>query len=61
VLLPGAGGAGNGVCRPEDLYQRAWGVVEIDFCSYFTSIPHDKLLKLIRQRVVDGSMLGNFQ
>jgi group II intron reverse transcriptase/maturase len=41
----------------EDLYQRAWGVVEIDFQSYFTTIPHDKLLKLIRQRVVDGSML----
>lgn len=41
----------------EDLYQRAWGVVEIDFQSYFTTIPHDKLLTLIRQRVVDGSML----
>jgi RNA-directed DNA polymerase len=41
----------------EDLYRRAWGVVEIDFQSYFTTIPHDKLLVLIRQRVVDGSML----
>ena len=41
----------------EDLYERAWGVVEIDFQSYFTTIPHDKLLVLIRQRVVDGSML----
>lgn len=41
----------------QDLYQRAWGVVEIDFQSYFTTIPHDKLLVLIRQRVVDGSML----
>jgi RNA-directed DNA polymerase len=41
----------------EDLYRRAWSVVEIDFQSYFTTIPHDKLLKLIRQRVVDGSML----
>ena len=41
----------------EDLYQRAWGVVEIDFQGYFTTIPHDKLLVLIRQRVVDGSML----
>jgi retron-type reverse transcriptase len=36
----------------------AWGVVEIDFRSYFTTIPHDKLIVLIRQRVVDGSMLG---
>lgn len=41
----------------EDLYRGAWGVVEIDFQSYFTTIPHDKLLTLIRQRVVDGSML----
>jgi RNA-directed DNA polymerase len=41
----------------EDLYNRAWGVVEIDFQSYFTSIPHGKLLKLITQRVADGSML----
>jgi RNA-directed DNA polymerase len=40
-----------------DLYARAWGVVEIDFRSYFTTIPHDKLMILIKQRVVDGSML----
>jgi RNA-directed DNA polymerase len=41
----------------EDLYNRAWGVVEIDFKAYFTSIPHGKLLKLITQRIADGSML----
>jgi group II intron reverse transcriptase/maturase len=41
----------------EDLYNHAWGVVEIDFKSYFTSIPHRKRLKLIAQRVADGSML----
>jgi group II intron reverse transcriptase/maturase len=41
----------------EDLYNRAWGVVEIDFTSYFTSIPHGKLLKLITKRIADGSML----
>src|SRR6266851_1755607 len=41
----------------EDLYHRAWGAVEIDFRSYFTTIPHDKLMILIKQRVVDGSML----
>lgn len=41
----------------DDLYARAWGVVEIDFRSYFTTIPHDKLMILIKQRVVDGSML----
>jgi group II intron reverse transcriptase/maturase len=40
-----------------DLYNRAWGVVEIDFKSYFTTIPHSKLLTLIGERVVDGSML----
>ena len=40
-----------------DLYRGAWGVVEIDFRSYFTTIPHDKLIILIKQRVVDGSML----
>src|SRR5215467_7767366 len=41
-----------------DLYRgAAWGVVEIDFRSYFTTIPHDKLIVLIKQRVVDGSML----
>ena len=41
----------------EDLYNHAWGVVEIDFRSYFTSIPHGKLLKLITKRIADGSML----
>jgi RNA-directed DNA polymerase len=41
----------------EDLYQRAWGVAEIDFKDYFNSIPHAKLLKLIRLRISDGSML----
>lgn len=40
-----------------DLYNRAWGVVEIDFKSYFTTIPHDKLMVLIKERVVDGSIL----
>jgi RNA-directed DNA polymerase len=40
-----------------DLYQHAWGVVEIDFQAYFDSIPHAKLLKLIRLRIADGSML----
>jgi RNA-directed DNA polymerase len=41
----------------EDLYNHAWGVAEIDFQSYFTSIPHGKLLKLITKRIADGSML----
>jgi RNA-directed DNA polymerase len=41
----------------EDLYHRAWGVVEIDCKSYCTSIPHGKLLKLIAKRLADGSRL----
>jgi len=40
-----------------DLYERAWGVVEIDLKSYFTSIPHGNLMKLIAMRVSDASML----
>lgn len=41
----------------EDLYQKAWGVLEIDFKSYFTTISHEKLLKLISEKIVDGSIL----
>src|SRR2546428_5621914 len=41
----------------EDLYNRVWGVVEIDFKAYFTSIPHRKLMKLITRRIADGSLL----
>jgi len=41
----------------EDLYKHSWGVVEIDFKTYFTSIPHAKLLKLISLRISDGSMM----
>src|ERR671922_1562543 len=41
----------------DDLYNRAWSVVEIDFQAYFTSIPHGKLLKLIAKRIADGRML----
>ena len=41
----------------EDLYQQAWGVVEIDFKAYFTSIPHSRLLEQIRRRIADKSLL----
>jgi retron-type reverse transcriptase len=41
----------------QDLDHQAWGVVEIDFTSYFTSIPHGKLMKLITKRSADGRML----
>lgn len=40
-----------------DVMDRAWGVVASDFQSYFTTIPHDKLMVLIKERVVDGSLL----
>ncbi len=42
----------------DDLYKRAWAIVEIDFKSYFTTIPHENLMTLIKERVVDGSMLS---
>jgi RNA-directed DNA polymerase len=45
------------IAMREDLYHRAWGVVEVDFKSYFTSIPHRKLMTLITQRIADGSLL----
>jgi len=45
----------------EDLYNRAWGVVEIDFEAYFTSIPHRKLMTLITKRIADGSLLQLIQ
>src|SRR6516162_11487020 len=45
----------------EDLYNRAWGVVEIDFQAYFTSIPHRKLMILITKRIADGSLLQLIQ
>jgi RNA-directed DNA polymerase len=32
--------------------------VDADLKSYFDTIPHDRLLELIRQRIVDGSVLG---
>jgi RNA-directed DNA polymerase len=41
----------------ESLYDKAATVVEIDFESYFDSIPHGKLLKLISQKISDGAML----
>ena len=41
----------------KDLYNRAWGVVELDFKSFFDTIPHKNLLILVRKKIVDGSVL----
>ena len=35
---------------------RLW-CVDLDFKSYFDTIPHEPLLGLVQQRVVDGSVL----
>lgn len=49
----------DAVKRVEELLSqgRAW-CVELDFKGYFDTIPHERLLGLVRQRVVDGSVLA---
>ncbi len=41
----------------KELYNRAWGVVELDYKSYFDTILHKNFLILIRKRISDGSVL----
>ncbi len=52
-------GCPNAVERIEELLSqgRAW-CVDLDFKSYFDTIPHERLLGLVAQRVVDGSVLA---
>jgi len=52
-------GCREAVKRVEELLSqgRTW-CVDLDFKSYFDTIPHDRLLGLVRQRVVDGSVLA---
>ena len=52
-------GCREAVQRVEELLNqgRAW-CVELDFQSYFDTIPHERLLALVRQRIVDGSVLA---
>lgn len=45
------------VALRESLYQRVHSVIEVDLKSYFDSVPHDKLMVLVRERVADGSIL----
>ncbi len=52
-------GCREAVKRVEQLLSqdRAW-CVELDFRSYFDTLPHERLLGLVKQRVVDGSVLA---
>ena len=51
-------GCHEAVKRVEELLSQGHGwCVELDFKSYFDTIPHERLLGLIGQRVVDGSVL----
>ena len=51
-------GCREAVKRVEELLSQGHGwCVELDFKSYFDTIPHEGLLGLIGQRVVDGSVL----
>jgi RNA-directed DNA polymerase len=52
-------GCREAVKRVEELLSQGHGwCVELDFKSYFDTIPHERLLGLIQQRVVDGSVLA---
>lgn len=52
-------GCREAVARVETLLSQghAW-CVELDYKSYFDTVPHAALLGLVRQRVVDGSVLA---
>jgi RNA-directed DNA polymerase len=52
-------GCREAVQRVEELLQqgRVW-CVDLDFKSYFDTIPHERLLGLVEQRVVDGKVLA---
>src|SRR5438067_3907981 len=41
----------------DTLYQGVHSVVEVDLTSYFDSVPHEKLMVLVRERIADGSVL----
>jgi RNA-directed DNA polymerase len=52
-------GCREAVKRVEQLLSegRTW-CVDLDFKSYFDTIPHERLLGLVQERVVDGSVLA---
>ena len=41
----------------EALQGGMWWVLDADITAYFDTIPHDRLMKTVAERVVDGSML----
>src|SRR6266516_4810328 len=52
-------GCREAVARVEELLgQHHTWCVDADFKSYFDTIPHNRLIELVRQRVVDGSVLA---
>lgn len=55
-------GCREAVARVEELLSQGhvW-CVDADLKSYFDTIPHDRLMALVRQRIVDGSVLGVLQ
>lgn len=55
-------GCREAVERVEELLREGhrW-CVDCDLKSYFDTIPHDRLMELVQQRVVDGSVLGLLQ
>ena len=52
-------GCREAVARVEELLSQGhvW-CVDADLKSYFDTIPHDRLMALIKQRIVDGSVLA---
>jgi RNA-directed DNA polymerase len=52
-------GCREAVRRVEELLNQgcAW-CVDLDFRSYFDTIPHGRLLERVKERIVDGSVLG---
>jgi RNA-directed DNA polymerase len=42
----------------EALDQGMYWVIDADIASYFDTIPHDRLMKAVAERVVDGAMLA---
>jgi group II intron reverse transcriptase/maturase len=41
----------------ESLYQRVHSVIEVDVEAYFDTVPQDKLMVLLRERIADGNVL----